>query len=89
MIVASFCLEAASRRRLQRPDSDQIEIEGTKFRVAGIFQANNPFDANSVVAPIADVQKLMERPGVVSEFQVRVAASIRDEAALQRALPSD
>ncbi len=65
---------------LQRPDADQIEIEGTTFRVAGTFQANNPFDANSVVAPLADVQKLMERPGAVSEFQVRVDGSIRDEA---------
>lgn len=67
---------------MQRPDPQQIEIEGTKFRVAGVFQANNPFDANSVVAPIADVQQLMERPEAVSEFQVRVAGSVRDEAAL-------
>ena len=37
---------------LRRPDPQQIEIEGKKFRVAGVFQGNNPFDANSVVAPL-------------------------------------
>ena len=68
---------------LQRPDANQIEMEGRTFRVAGIFQGSNPFDANSVIAPIADVQELMGRPGVISEFLVRVTPEIRDEAALR------
>jgi putative ABC transport system permease protein len=68
---------------LRRPDAKRIEMEGRKFGVAGIFQGSNPFDANSVVAPIADVQELMGRPGVVSEFQVRVTPDVRDEAALK------
>ena len=62
--------------------AQQIEIEGTKFRVAGAFAANNPFDVNSIVANIADVQKLMGRPAVVSEFQIRVAPETRNDAAL-------
>jgi putative ABC transport system permease protein len=67
---------------LQRPA--EIEIEGRNFHVAGIYPANNPFDANSVVAPIADVQQLMERPGTVTEFNVRVSPSIRDEKELEQ-----
>ena len=69
---------------LDRPDPQEIEIEGTKFRVAGIFQANNPYDANSVMAPLADVQKLMGRPGAVSEFQIRVTPAIRNEADIRK-----
>ena len=69
---------------LKRRDPEQVEIEGTKFRVAGIFQASNPYDANSVMAPIADVQKLMGRPGVVSEIQIRVTSSNRNEAAIRK-----
>ena len=79
VLLGSGIAESLHRQMLQ-----QIEIEGTKFRVAGIFQANNPFDANSIVASIADVQKLMGRPGVVSEFQVRVAPDVRDDAALKQ-----
>ncbi len=69
---------------LQPRDAQQIEIEGTMFRVAGVIQANNPFDVNSIIANIADVQKLMGRPGIVSEFQVRVAPEVRDDAALKK-----
>ena len=65
-------------------DVQQIEIEGTSFRVAGTFAANNPFDVNSIIATIADVQKLMGRPGVVSEFQVRVTPEVRNDAALKQ-----
>ena len=57
---------------LQQPMPEQIEIEGTVFRIAGVFEASNPFDINSIVAPVADVQQLMGRPGIVSEFQLRV-----------------
>ncbi len=62
----------------------QLEIEDTTFRVAGIFQPANPFDSNSIVAPLADVQQLMGRPGIVSELQVRAAESVRSEQALNR-----
>ena len=67
---------------LQRPA--EIEIEGRNFRVAGIYQASNPFDANSIVATIADVQQLMERPGTVTEFNVRVSPEIREEKELEQ-----
>jgi putative ABC transport system permease protein len=69
---------------LQRPNTDRIDIEGKSFRVAGVFQAGNPFDANCIVAPIADVQKLMERPGAISEFEVRVDPSARNDTARKK-----
>ncbi len=68
---------------VKRPDQT-LEIEGSDFRVIGVFQADNPFDAYSIMAPIADVQQLMGRAGIVSEFQVRVAASARNQGAMSR-----
>lgn len=69
---------------LKKRSGEQVEIEGSNFRVVGVFQASNPFDSNSIVAPLAEVQKLMERPDVVSEIQVQVTDSQRDEASLDQ-----
>jgi putative ABC transport system permease protein len=69
---------------LQKRVGQQVEIEGTDFRVVGIFQATNPFDSNSIVAPLGAVQQLMDRPQVISEIQVRVEDSMRDEIALDQ-----
>ncbi len=68
---------------LPNRDVRQIEIEGTAFQVVGIFDADNPYDANTVVAPLNDVQKLLGRPGVISDFQLRVRTSARDELSIQ------
>src|SRR5437868_6130289 len=62
---------------------DSIDIEERPFRIVGITEAGNPFDSNSIVANLEDVQNLMGRQGVVSEFQVRATRSIRDDAALR------
>ena len=78
------------RARVPKKQAGQpMEIEGEQFRVAGVFDATNPFDANSIVAPLGRVQKLMERPDVVSEFQVRVADAMRDEAGMATDLRID
>jgi putative ABC transport system permease protein len=69
---------------LQSRMPDQIEIEGTMFQIAGVFEANNPFDINSIVAPLPDVQQLMEHPGIVSEFQLRVTPDARNETSLKQ-----
>jgi putative ABC transport system permease protein len=67
---------------LGKRSGDSIDIEGRQFQVVGVTQASNPFDANSIVATLADVQSLMGRAGIVSEFQVRAAKSVRDDASL-------
>lgn len=69
---------------LKKHAGEQVEIEGAEFRVAGVFQATNPFDSNSIVAPLGDVQKLMERPDVISEIQIRAEDSLRHEAGLDQ-----
>ncbi len=77
-------IAAALKKKVGQP----LEIEGEEFRVVGLYQADNPYDANSIVARLGRVQKLMERPDVVSEIQVRVADSLRDEAGMDKVCQS-
>lgn len=66
---------------LNKHPGDSLRVEDKEFRVAGVIAADNPFDSNSVIATLADVQELMGRPGIVSEFQIQVAATIQNEDA--------
>ncbi len=68
---------------LAKKPGDSLDVEGKQFQIAGVIQAGNPFDANCIIAPVGDVQSLMGRPQTISEFQVRAAKSVRDDAALQ------
>ena len=93
-IVAGRALQSDEQREvllgngiaeaLKKRAGDRVEIEGADFRVVGVFQASNPFDSNSIVAPLGEVQKLMERPQIISEIQIRVQDSMRDESAMQQ-----
>jgi putative ABC transport system permease protein len=68
---------------LGKKPGDSLEVEDKPFQVVGIMEGSNPFDANCIVAPVSDVQTLMGRGGTISEFQVRTAATVRDDAALK------
>jgi putative ABC transport system permease protein len=67
---------------LGKQPGQPIEIEGTRFEIAGVFQGENPFDTNSLIGSLADVERLMGRPGIVSEIQVRAVPAARSEASL-------
>lgn len=74
-------------RSLDKRPGDVLEIEGITFRVVGVFAATNPLEANTLAAPLTDVQELMDRPGQVSEFQIQVnqdAASETEQRNLGR-----
>lgn len=68
---------------LEKQPGDTLDVEGKPFQVVGIIEARNPFDANSIIAPVGDVQSLMGRPDTISEFQVRTTKTVCDDAALQ------
>ena len=75
-------LGASLAESLGRHAGEKMEIEGSQFDVAGVYVAENPFDSNCIVAPLADVQKLMQRPGVISELQIQVDPSVHTEAGM-------
>jgi putative ABC transport system permease protein len=49
----------------------------------GVVGAANPFDSNCVFATVEDVRTLMGRQETFSEFQVRAAKTVGDDAALR------
>ena len=67
---------------LGKQPGQAIEIEGTRFTIAGVFHGENPFDTNSLIGSLADVERLMGRPDIVSEIQVRAVPAARNEASL-------
>lgn len=69
---------------LGKQPGQAIEIEGTRFEIAGVFQGENPFDTNSLIGSLADVERLMGRPDIVSEIQVRAVPAARNEVSLQQ-----
>jgi putative ABC transport system permease protein len=69
-------------RALKNQPGQEVEIERTPFRIAGVFETDNVLESNTAVAPLADVQELMDRPGQVSEFQIRVGPSYAGDTAL-------
>jgi putative ABC transport system permease protein len=64
-------------------EQQKLEIEGQVFDVAGVFRADNPFDSNCIVTLLADVQKLIDRPEVVSEYQVAADSTFKGENELK------
>jgi putative ABC transport system permease protein len=69
---------------LKKQPGDSVEIEHAPFKIAGIFQSADAIEANTIIAPIADVEELMGRPGQVSEFQIRAAAEVANDAGIAR-----
>ncbi|HEY4309675.1 MAG TPA: ABC transporter permease [Pirellulales bacterium] len=53
---------------------DSIELYALeKFNIVGIYESHNVFDNSSMVIALADLQRLMDRPGQVTGFAVSVA----------------
>jgi putative ABC transport system permease protein len=73
-------------RELGKKVDDSLDIEGSSFKVAGIYESANMFDNSSAIVPLADLQKLMDRPEQVTEFQVAVASPAEERKAVVDAL---
>ncbi|HVA50056.1 MAG TPA: ABC transporter permease [Pirellulales bacterium] len=65
-------------KNLKKRVGDTVEIELRRFRVVGVYQSANPFESGAAVVLLADLQKLMDRKGQVSEFLVMLAADESD-----------
>jgi putative ABC transport system permease protein len=70
-------------RALKKQAGQLVEIEKTPFHIAGVFETDNVLESNTAAAPLADVQELMDRPGQVSEFQLRVIPAADSVPAIQ------
>jgi putative ABC transport system permease protein len=70
-------------RALKKQAGQSVEIEKATFHIAGVFETDNVLESNTAAAPLADVQDLMDRPGQVSEFQLRVVPAADNGPAIQ------
>ena len=61
-----------------------VRIAGRDFRVSGIFHSGNSFEDESVVLPLAQVQRLAKRPGEVTSIGVTVKLGHRPQEVASR-----
>jgi putative ABC transport system permease protein len=71
---------------LRKHVSDRVEIENQEFLVVGTFRGANLFEDTTAVVPLADLQRLMDRPAQVTEFQIKLDQRATDHRATIAAL---
>jgi putative ABC transport system permease protein len=57
---------------LKEKPGDELAIEGIPFRIVGVFVSDNPVETNLLIAPLQDVQELMDRHEQVTQFELQV-----------------
>lgn len=71
---------------LEKKLDENIEIEGTDFKIVGIYQSSNMMEDRSAVVALSDLQKLMDRAGEVSEFDIALQKDLPDAQAAAASL---
>ncbi|HTN77514.1 MAG TPA: ABC transporter permease, partial [Pirellulaceae bacterium] len=61
---------------------DTFEVGAKPFTVVGIFDAKSPIENSAAVMLLADLQKLMDRPEQVTEFQIAMQTIAGEDKAL-------
>ncbi len=73
-------LGAGLAESLHKQPGDEVTVDdSTKFRVAGVFRGLNMYEDASAVLLIGDLQKLLDRPGQVTEFEVQADSDAREQ----------
>jgi len=80
----TIILGAGLATALGKSAGRNVDLEGTVFSIAGVFQTGDALESNTAVATLGDLQELMDRPGQVSEFQIRVAPAAADAIAVRQ-----
>jgi putative ABC transport system permease protein len=77
----SVVLGATLAEELQKKIGDEVEIEGKKYKLVGIFESGNMVEDQGGVVLLGDLQELMERPGQVNNFQLALDKDVPDPKA--------
>jgi putative ABC transport system permease protein len=71
-------------KNLDKKVGDRLHIfEDEDFTVVGTYKSNNIFEEGAMIIPLAQLQRLMDRPGQVTGFSILLENS-GDKAALER-----
>lgn len=84
-------LGEALAKRLSSQVGDTVELLLQKFRVVGIFTSKNRFENLTAVVQLHELQELMDRPGQVTSFQLKLRDSAHkslDVEAVRQAIES-
>lgn len=65
---------------LGKGPGDTVDLLGSPVPVAGVFRPAGPLDGRVVLLPLDQVQAMLGRPGVVTEFNLRVGRAHEPEA---------
>jgi putative ABC transport system permease protein len=57
---------------LGKQAGDTVEIYGQDFQVLGIYESQSVYENGAAVMPLAQMQRLMDRPGKVTGYVVQV-----------------
>ena len=63
---------------LDKHVGDEVEIESRRFRIVGIYEGTNLLENSTAIMSLVELQKLMDRPGQVTEFQVQLNHGVGD-----------
>ncbi len=66
---------------LHKKPGDMLDIQGTTFRVTGVYQGGSALVAGAVIMPLDQLQKLTGLEGKVTAFHVRLRPGAPGEAA--------
>lgn len=75
----TILLGAGLATSLDQRVGDELDVEGTTFRVVGIYQGADEIESNTAAAPLQDVQELMDRPDKVSEIYLDVSDEVQSQ----------
>jgi putative ABC transport system permease protein len=65
---------------LNKKPGDTVQIQGSPFTVCGIYHAGSALEADAVILPLDQIQKLSSLVGKVSTFHVRLRPAPRGES---------
>ena len=69
----SIMIGAVLAKNLGKGIGDSVEVvEEEPYRIVGIFESFNVYENNSILMRLDELQRLMDRPGQVNGFTVRV-----------------
>jgi putative ABC transport system permease protein len=74
----------AGARAFHVGPGSELNIDGKRFRVSGIFHSGDRFEDQGVVLPLPAVQKLAKRPGEVTTIGVTVKLGDRPQDVAKR-----
>jgi putative ABC transport system permease protein len=60
---------------------DEVEIEGKKFKIVGIYESGNIMEDRAAVMSLRDLQNLMDRIAQVSQFEITLRKDLPDRTA--------